>query len=144
MTTVLDASVVAKWLLPEQDSNKAAAVLSAWNKGALTPLAPDLLSGEIANTLWKTAARGLIENGDATRLFMRFEALRLPLVPAVDLARQALHFALSLKHPVYDCIYASLALREHCELLTADEKLFRAFRPMPVAVRLLKDWGARA
>ncbi len=144
MTVVVDASVAAKWLLPEQDGDKAAAVLSAWNDGVVSLLAPDLLGVEIANTLWKTAARGLLERGDAARLFTRFERLSLPLVPTVSLIGEALSMSLSYQHPVYDCVYAVLAAREQSGLLTADEKMFRALRPALAAVWLLRDWGRRA
>jgi predicted nucleic acid-binding protein len=144
VTVVLDASVAAKWLLPEPDSDKALVVLSAWNQGLLALIAPDLVSIEIANTLWKAAARGLIDSGCAVDLFTRFEALRLPLVPTADLVRGALDFSFLFKHPLYDCIYATLAVRERCDLLTADERLFHALRPAITAVRLLKNWSAKA
>lgn len=145
MRLVVDASVAAKWLLPEPDSDKAEAVLSAWNHGVVALLAPVLLHVEIANLLWKTAAQRIIGADDAKRLLVRFAALKLPLVPtSAPLLEEALSFSLSLKHPVYDCLYATLAMQERSELLTADEKLFRALRPSMAAVRLLTDWETGA
>ena len=44
---VIDASVAAKWLLPEDGSDQASALLG----DAL--LVPDLLFAELANIFWK-------------------------------------------------------------------------------------------
>jgi predicted nucleic acid-binding protein len=47
MKWVVDASVAAKWLAPEEDSAQALKYLNA------ELLAPDLLFAEVANILWK-------------------------------------------------------------------------------------------
>ncbi|KAA0683038.1 type II toxin-antitoxin system VapC family toxin [Roseomonas genomospecies 6] len=57
---VADASLVVKWVVAEEDSDKAKAV----GLGRAL-LAPDLLLVECANILWKHQRRGEIDQGTA-------------------------------------------------------------------------------
>jgi predicted nucleic acid-binding protein len=50
---VVDASVVIKWLVFEPYSTEARQILSDYQAGDLTLLAPDLLLAEVANIIWK-------------------------------------------------------------------------------------------
>ena len=49
------------------------------------------------------------------------------LVPLRALQDQALDLALRSGHPVYDCFYVALAMREAVPLLTADRRLAQRF-----------------
>jgi predicted nucleic acid-binding protein len=49
------------------------------------------------------------------------------LVPLQHLQDQALDLALRRGHPVYDCFYIALAMREAVPLLTADLRLAQRF-----------------
>jgi predicted nucleic acid-binding protein len=140
MKTVVDASVVAKRLVPEPESDKARALFLRWAEGTMDLLAPDILAAEIANMLWKRAARGLIRTSTATVLYREFQELQVPLWPCERLAEQALQVALQHGHPAYDCLYVALAAEMGAELVTADEKLWRTFHPVFPEVRLLRDW----
>jgi predicted nucleic acid-binding protein len=53
MKVVVDASVAAKWLLLEPDSEKAQALFRAWTAKRITLLAPQILPAEIAGALWR-------------------------------------------------------------------------------------------
>lgn len=144
MRMVLDASVAVKWLLPEEESEKARHVFLDWNAGRIELAAPSLLPVEVASALCKKVRKKEVDRGRAAQLFWEFQRLNLPLVPAENLVFSALDFAFLYGHPVYDCIYVALAVRDRCCLLTADDVLVRRFRnPKPGArqfVCLLKDW----
>jgi len=57
MTIVVDASVAAKWLFREPDTDRARALLEEAQRGHLSMLAPELLPVEIARSLWKRVYR---------------------------------------------------------------------------------------
>jgi predicted nucleic acid-binding protein len=46
-------------------------------------------------------------------------------VPTTSLLRQGLDLAMTLGHPVYDCLFLALAIDRDCRLLTSDEKFQR-------------------
>jgi predicted nucleic acid-binding protein len=114
---VVDASVAAKWVLPEADSEAAARL-----RGARL-VAPELLDLECASILWKAARRGELSDDEA---FERHQALRdapverLPNAALLSLATVA---ALQLGHPVYDCLYVAAAELTGFPLVTADRRL---------------------
>ena len=60
MTFVIDASVALKWVIEEDDSETAIALLT---QDALA--APDLLVIECGNVLWAKARRGLLRREQA-------------------------------------------------------------------------------
>lgn len=114
---VVDASVAAKWLAPEAESDAAEALLEADLN------APDLLYAEVANILWKKTARGEM-TAHAADLGARW-LLQVPmrvhdsaglLLPTMALSRR-------LGHPAYDCFYLALAVQSGCRLVTADRRL---------------------
>jgi predicted nucleic acid-binding protein len=45
------------------------------------------------------------------------------MVPVADLYEDALRLAIDLDHPIYDCFYVALAMRNQAPLVTADRKL---------------------
>jgi predicted nucleic acid-binding protein len=143
---VIDACVAMKWLAPEADSERAREVFSAWQSGRLQPVAPALIMAEVANALWKKVKRQELHSGQAARLFRDFRLLGVRLIPIDELVFPALDFSFLYNHPVYDCIYVALAVRERSFLLTSDEPMARRFRNLkPKAkqiVRLLRDWRA--
>ena len=50
------------------------------------------------------------------------------LVPLEELVEDATRLALTLGHPVYDCLYLALAVREKTRLITADRQFARVVR----------------
>ena len=49
--------------------------------------------------------------------------------PSVSLVNEAFQLALKHQRAVYDCLYLALAIREKCQLITADEALVRQLQP---------------
>ena len=115
---IVDASVGFKWLVPEQDSDKAIALLSE------DLHAPDFFSVELTNALHIAEVRGRILDSQVllVDLLANLPTLHLaePLLP------RALEIATNARRSVYDALYVALAERERCELVTADQKLFNA------------------
>lgn len=133
MTYVIDASVASKWVLPEPDSDRAAALRSA----EPDLIAPSLVAAEIGNALWKAHRRGdtaAVDAGDMLKVAMAHFSR---LVPTEELAGAALRFAIDLRHPIYDCFYLALAEREAATLVTADARLLAAAKKAYVKVRQL-------
>src|SRR5580658_5488081 len=140
MTAVIDASVAAKWLFMEPDSDKAQDLLQGVNNGQVMLIAPDLLVAEIGSMLWKRVLREGVSLVDAKAQYARFERVRVGFAGIRGLVDSALQLAVRQRHPIYDCLYIALALEADCDLITADEKMHRVFSPNFPQVRLLRDW----
>jgi predicted nucleic acid-binding protein len=122
MTLVVDASVAAKWLVPEPESGRAEDLRLTGE--AL--VAPALVIAEIGNAVWKRAVRGIMTPAEATDAVLTGIGLFNALVPLEELAARATELAIDLRHPIYDCFYLALAEREHAPVVSADAKLLAA------------------
>lgn len=131
MTLVVDASVAAKWILPEADSAAAAAL----REQETELVAPSLIAAEIGNAVWKAARRGNIQRAEAIAGIQAALIWFESLFPIEELRVHALTLALDLGHPLYDCFYLALAARQNAPLVTADEKMFAAARKAKIKVR---------
>ncbi len=128
MRTVVDASVVAKWYLPEPGCEAADELLAAATAGEHELLAPDLLLPELTNVLWKKVRGGECDADSAAEILELLETDCPLLIPSRTLAPRALELALALGHPVYDCLYLAAAIEADARLATADATLARAAR----------------
>jgi predicted nucleic acid-binding protein len=122
MSLVVDASVVVKWFIEEPLHDRARQLLQS----SESLHAPDLLVSEIGNIVWKKVIRGEIEKPQAQKIVSALRDAPLNLQPSTSLIDRALHIALSLKHPVYDCLYIACAEMLAGTLVTADERLKKA------------------
>ena len=85
--------------------------------------APSLLVEEAANVAWQRARRGEISRDQAIGAVRIVIGLVPDIVSVGDLYEDALRLAIDLDHPVYDCFYIALALRNQAPVATADGKL---------------------
>jgi predicted nucleic acid-binding protein len=123
MAFIVDASVAAGWLLPDEQTDIADAL--ALRLKSEDALAPDLFWHE-ARSLLVTALRRNRINEAAVYISLD----RLATIPlrnagpsdAVTVTRLAIRHGLS----AYDAAYLDLALREHLPLATLDKKLAAA------------------
>ena len=122
MTLVVDASVAAKWVLPEPGSDRADMLRLA----SEPIIAPDLVHAEIGNAVWKRAVQGEFSTATAVESLSTATGLYTSLVPMAELAARATELAITLKHPIYDCFYLALAERERATLISADKRLLAA------------------
>lgn len=141
MTIVVDASVVAKWILEEPGSDFATAILSAVEHEQLALLAPETLAAEIANLLWKAVWQDRMRAADAEERYAAFTRVCPPLVRDSQLAGAALELAIRYQRSVYDCLYVALAEQAPCQFVTADEKLYNALKDDLPGVKLLREFA---
>jgi predicted nucleic acid-binding protein len=122
MNFVVDASVVVKWFVAEDLHEQARDLLRADD----TLLAPDLIILEITNTIWKKTMRREIDRPQAAIIAAAVLQGEPQLYPSTEFSERALEMALSLNHPIYDCIYLACAEHFDAPLITADQRLCKA------------------
>ncbi len=133
MTLIVDASVAAKWVLPEPDSDRAVTLRAS----DTDIIAPSLVIAELGNAIWKSTMRGDINAANAQQALKIAIAHYHRLLPVEDLMMTALSFATDLRHPIYDCFYLALAEREAATLITADERLLTAAKKTKIKAKAL-------
>jgi len=131
MNRIVDASVVVKALVPEQGSDRAAALMRE-------PLmAPDSLLPECLSALRKAVARGRIERDEALEAARALAKADIVLESTRALAEDALSLSLKLSLTPYDCVYLALARRVGGTVISADRRLVdRCRQPDAVALGL--------
>ena len=140
---VVDASLALKWLVAEEDSGRATALLRSWGRGGRQLVAPHLLAAEVTNALHRKVVQGDLERAKAVRLIERLTALPFELHDSPGLHRRALELAGELGQGAsYDCHYLALAEALNCEYWTADDRFHRAARTAYASVRSLSEVDA--
>ena len=140
-SVVVDASLAVKWLVEEDDSDKAHAVLQSWVAQGVTRIAPYLMPFEVANALHRRVIRGELKVGDSARMIARLLESNLELHQPPGLHARALHIASDFKQgAAYDAHYLALAEYFGCDLWTADERFYRSTKPSIGGVRWLGEF----
>ncbi len=119
MRLVLDASAAVRLVMRGEAADKLLDPVSA----ATVVAAPSLYASEVANALWKYVKAGRLEAETALERYEEAIALIDDFTPDWELATEALTEAVRYAHPVYDLLYAVLARRTGCAVLTMDERL---------------------
>lgn len=122
----VDASVAAKWILPEEHSERALALVTTAAQTARAIVAPPLLPFEVANILRQRMIRQGLTLPSADRLMAQLLAFPVALVMPEGLSRRAL--AIADEHNLraaFDAHYVALADLLSCELWTDDQRLIR-------------------
>lgn len=127
---VLDASAALRVVLASPGIEETVGTLER----ASLVLAPSLFASETANALWKLGSKGLIPPETLTERWEMAMALPDRLCPDQDLGVEALSEASRHGHPVYHLLYAVLARREGCRVLTFDRRLISLLRKLGIGV----------
>ncbi len=137
-TLVVDASVVAKWFLEEEDSDKALRVRDAHIEGSVNLVAPDLLVYEVANALNYNPKISDKQLGDRVQDLFDYELDLVP--PSNEYAARTATLARDISTSIYDSSYIVLSEIISTNLITADKKLYDKISRNG-RTRLLKDLG---
>jgi predicted nucleic acid-binding protein len=134
---VVDASVAAKWFLPEIHSDAAVRLLDP----AIALYAPDLIVPEFGNILWKKVRRAEITPAEAGEILRAFAGLPLELSPSSAFLTSAFALAVALDRSLYDSLYLAVAVAEECAMVTADARFHSVLAKSPLAghVRWVED-----
>ena len=139
---VVDASVAAKWHLPdEEDADTANAVLAHFDRGGLDLLAPDLVRHEVVSaitvaTLGRAPRLSIVEGEAAIADFL---ALGIDVRPSAGFLPAA--FSLVHQHgcALYDAVYLAMAQHLSIDFIMADRKLYQRIGHLAEVV-WLGDW----
>ena len=135
---VVDASVAAKWFLPEPDAAAALRLLDGRHRLA----APDLIHAEFGNVVWKLHARRVLDANEAADMVEHFLSLPLEIHDSTYLLAPALQIAITTHRTVYDSLYLALAVELGGTVVTADERWVNALEKGPFT-RFLRLLGKR-
>lgn len=140
MKYVIDTSLAFKWYVAEVDSAKAIQLRTDYNNAIHDLIAPELFLPEMANALASAEKSGRISSGEAMRILPKVIVNSPGLVPTAPLLSRALGICLQTRRSLYDCLYVTLAEREGCEFITADDRLVKALQPRFPFVISLSTW----
>jgi len=144
---VVDTSIAIKWVLNEDDSAVALALLTKWKNKKMTMLAPALLAYEASNTLHQNVRRGKITLDTAklgmTKVILAGLELDFSQDPALGVRAIELANNFSLL-ATYDAYYLALAERERCEFWTADTRMWNAVKGKFAWVRWMGNYHTDA
>lgn len=140
---VLDASVTALWLLPENQSEAADRVYAKLRASLVDAHAPELWLWECSNLIANAVRQRRMTADDGLLTWSVLDAVRTRVElatfePAQTRACLALAFDVGLS--IHDAAYLWLAKSLKLPLLTHDEQLAAAARSRSVAVITVKDF----
>lgn len=135
---IVDASVVLRAFLPDEEQAQAQALMRDHVIGRCQLEAPDLLMYEVTNAVVQASRRGRINAQQAEEILSSFEGLGIALKPVSW--QQMLPMALTHGRPAYDAAYLALAEDTDQPLITGDLRLYRAVREHVPSVLWIGDY----
>ena len=138
--TVVDSSVVAKWILPERDSAQAERLIAEGALKGERPIVLDLAFVEVTNAIWKLHHRGLATLDEARRFLNKLLHVPVHVEPAHRLLKPALEIAAKYDGAVYDALFVALCQDLGLQGVTADEPLVNAIHADFPQIILLRNW----
>lgn len=140
-TVCVDASVVVKWLVDEDDSDVALYVLERWCEVGTVLVAPSLLEFEVYSVLRRLSFQRRVSPERAREGVDYFHALGIEIRTHSLLLKRAWEPPVRFQRPtIYDMTYVALAEIEGCRLYTSDNRLLnivghspRWVKPLPTA-----------
>ncbi len=132
---VLDASVILKWLKPDERSEAAESFLEAHLAGREVIFVPVLLLYEVGNAL--RFSRVLTPDEIEQSLALLHAAHLTYVNPNLALLADTVRIATETGLSVYDGSYVALSRMLSCSLITADKKLYDRAKIIFPAIQLL-------
>lgn len=141
-SVVIDASVILKWYLSdEQHGEKALTLLDEFLKRKIGFLAPHLLFYEVLNGLLLAGRRGRLSKEDIDPALEGFLELGILFKDPSPYHSRMLQLGLDQAITAYDASYLALAEGEQIPLITADEKLIKLVAQNTVPIISLADFS---
>ena len=124
---VIDASVVLKWYLTDEEhGDRALELLEGHASDRLSLIAPALLEFEVANGLAIAKRRGRVADDAAIKAMDGFTNLGIGLYPLSPHFPKVLAYCDRYNLSAYDAAYVALADDLKVQLVTADKRLFNS------------------
>jgi len=125
---VADASFCGAWILPDEASEAAVALLEEIEQGNAELVVPSLWLYEMGNLLKSACRRGRLTKAAARAAQELIGQVRLGLcdVPSPEASKAILELSLKYNLSAYDSSYLELARRLKVPLRTNDAKLRKA------------------
>jgi predicted nucleic acid-binding protein len=139
---VVDASVVAKWVLPIEPYQENALQLKGDHvAGRIKLLAPTILPVEVTNALWKAVKLRRLSRQDAREAVDALGNAGLALCEFdwVQVSG-ALEIACRLDSAIYDAVYLFLAQKTKAQFITSDDTLYEKAKRHFQVIHL-RDYG---
>jgi predicted nucleic acid-binding protein len=134
---VVDCSVAAKWVLPDDGRAPALKWLEAHPAGDLTLIAPDILLAEFTSSIAKLHRRKLLSTLAAHDAYAFMLQCAPELYETRTRLRRALVLSLEYHLSLWDCIYLALAEEFDCPVLTSDMRLVRGTQGRHPSIRFV-------
>lgn len=131
MSLVVDASLAARWILPDEMDTASDEILGRLISAPA--LVPSLFWFELRNVLLVAERRGRLRPGEAARSMLELRALPLQ-DEGTGRDEAVLGLALRRDLSAYDAAYLALAIDRRVPLATADRRLAGAARAEQVPV----------
>ncbi|MBA3642853.1 MAG: type II toxin-antitoxin system VapC family toxin [Chloroflexia bacterium] len=143
---VVDASLAAKWIFREDNSDRARHLYQFCLQEQLPIVAPPLILSEVSNVVRQRMRRTpALPRNDVWELFAAFFSFRIDVMEPPDLYVRAVMIADDHGLPaVYDAIYLALADQLGYEFWTADRRLIRIVAGKLDYVRWVGDFTGSA
>jgi predicted nucleic acid-binding protein len=134
---VVDASILAKHFLPQEDSSAINTLIPE----DTDEIAPSIIDFEMASLLCKHQRLGNLSPARANEAFHAWERYKeyefVFLCPRIDYLAEAFKLSCLIKHSFYDCCYLALASLRGCCLVTADRQLYERGKSVYSNIKLL-------
>ncbi|MCD6444715.1 type II toxin-antitoxin system VapC family toxin [Candidatus Bathyarchaeota archaeon] len=126
MEVVVDASIVVKWFVEEEGSDKALRLRDKYIDGEISIIAPELIIFEVLNALYY---KRLFSESEMKEISEALEAYSFTLYSLKgEYAEKTVETAVENGITIYDASYVALAMIRDTYLYTADEKLIEKLK----------------
>ncbi len=134
---VVDASIIVKWFLEEEYSDKAIMLRNDYVRGLFDISVPTLLEYEVLNALKYSrvySVEELLEIGDAINKygFLTYELENNYKKLTIEIAENS-------GLTIYDASYVALAKYLNTKLYTADNEIIRKFPETAIHIKIYKS-----
>jgi predicted nucleic acid-binding protein len=123
---VLDSCALAKWVLPETDSDRLLQFAADTVAAGGRLLALDIAFVEVTNAIWKRCRRGLITPAEGQHFIDQLVGLPVHVEPSKPLLKPAYDLAVRYGIAAYDAVFVALTVERGLAGVTSDQPLVRA------------------